>query len=96
MRVNYKDFELNVRREKCLGGWSLLYYEIYQDGAEWISGFEDSEETVRDKIKQLKLDVDMFYDCISKNICCFCNGMLDGMVCKKCGEDFTINRKGDT
>lgn len=95
MRVNYRDFELNAFRDKYLGGWSLLYYDIFQDGAEWVSGFEDSEETVEDKIQQLKVWVDLFYDYIGRNRCYFCEGKLDNMVCKECGEDFTISKDGD-
>ncbi|KAF6565359.1 hypothetical protein G9G63_09375 [Paenibacillus sp. EKM202P] len=55
MKVNYKGFKLQATREKSLGGWSTLYYTIYTPtGFEFISSFEDSEETVREKIKQLK------------------------------------------
>lgn len=59
MKVMYKGFEINVTREKCLGGWSMLYYQIYTPtGYELVCSFEDSEEKVRDKIKQLKEIVD--------------------------------------
>ncbi|MMZ65413.1 hypothetical protein D1872_278180 [compost metagenome] len=55
MKVNYKGFEIDAHREKCLGGWDMLYFSIFTPtGYELLSSFEDSEEKVRDKIKQLK------------------------------------------
>ncbi|MNW58655.1 hypothetical protein D3C74_365340 [compost metagenome] len=59
MKINYKGFELDVHRDQCLGGWSMLYFSIFTpSGYELLSSFEDSEEKVRDKIKQLKEVVD--------------------------------------
>lgn len=59
MKVNYKGFEIDAHREKCLGGWDTLYFSIFTPtGYELLSSFEDSEEKVRDKIKQLKEVVD--------------------------------------
>lgn len=60
MKVEYRGYELEAHRSKCLGGWSQLYYTIYRisDGYECVSSFEDSGETVRSKIKQLKERVD--------------------------------------
>lgn len=56
MKVIYRDHEIEVRREKCLGGWTQLYYSVFRisDGYECVSGFEDSAESVRGKIQQLK------------------------------------------
>ena len=60
MKVSYKGYELEVKREGCLGGWSQVYMTIYResDGLECECDFEDSEETVREKIKHLKWRVD--------------------------------------
>lgn len=60
MKVDYKGYEIEVKREKCLGGWGMLYYSIFRksDGYECLSSFEDSGETVRDKINQLKERID--------------------------------------
>ena len=60
MKSNYKGFEINVRREKCLGGWDLLYYDIFRilDGYHLVGSFEDSAETAREKVKQCKDIVD--------------------------------------
>ncbi|MBK1874621.1 hypothetical protein FE848_15450 [Marinobacter sp. 1-3A] len=59
MKVKYKGHEIDVSREKCMGGWSTLYYSVFNDeGRECLTGFEDSAESVRDKIAQLKERID--------------------------------------
>ena len=56
MTVKYREFEIDVYREKCMGGWPLLYYSILRicDGWELTSGFDDSRETIREKSGSLK------------------------------------------
>ena len=60
MNSSYRGYEINVTREKCLGGWSMIYFSITResDGREFVASFEDSEEKVRDKVKQLHERVD--------------------------------------
>lgn len=60
MKVVYKGFELEAKREKCLAGYDLLYCTATRigDGYELICYPEDSAETVREKIKDLKSQVD--------------------------------------
>lgn len=60
MKVKYRGYEISVERDKCLGGWEQLFYSIYResDGLECVSSFEDSSETVRNKVKQLKERID--------------------------------------
>lgn len=59
MIVKYKGYEIDVKREKCLAGYDLLYYSVYTpDGEEIICSFEDSAETVREKVKHMKGCVD--------------------------------------
>ena len=60
MVVTYRGHEIKVVREKCLGGWNLLYYSALRiaDGFFVVDSFEDSAETVRDKVKQLKEEID--------------------------------------
>jgi len=60
MEAEYKGYKIEVWRDKCLGGWDLLYYVITRlsDGYMPVDSFEDSAETVRDKIKQLKERID--------------------------------------
>lgn len=62
MKADYKGFEINVEREKCLGGWSMLYYTVMRksDGYFLIDSFEDSEERVRDQVSFLKGVVDRY------------------------------------
>lgn len=60
MKTIYRGHEINVKREKCLGGWDMLFYSIFRlsDGYEVDSGFENSFEKVNDKIGQMKKTVD--------------------------------------
>lgn len=60
MKTSYRGFTIDAHREKCMGGWSLLYYSIYResDGYECVCNFEDSAERARDKVVQLKRRVD--------------------------------------
>jgi hypothetical protein len=60
VKVNYRGYELSAHREKCMAGYPLLYYSIFRqsDGYEATSGFEDSAETIPDKIAQLRERVD--------------------------------------
>lgn len=64
MKVNYKGFEINVKREKSLGGWNMLYYYVMEkdSGFMLIDNFSDSDETVRDQIKYLKEVVDRYLE----------------------------------
>lgn len=59
MKVKYKNYVIDVKREKCLAGYKLLYYSVYTpEGEEIISSFEDSNEKVRDMVKCMKEHVD--------------------------------------
>jgi hypothetical protein len=60
VKVIYRGHEIDVRREKCLGGWTQLYVSIFRlsDMYECTSFFEDSAETVRDMVKYMKERVD--------------------------------------
>jgi len=64
MKVTYKGFELEAKREDCMAGYGLLYCTAYRtsDGYELISYPEDSAETVREKIKDLKSQVDDYLE----------------------------------
>lgn len=61
MISHHRGYEIDVWREKCLGGWLMLYYTVVREEDGWfaLDGFEDSAETVRDKIKQFKDRVDV-------------------------------------
>lgn len=58
MKTIYKDCEIEVTRDKCLGGWDMLFYSVFDDGFEVTSEFSESSDTVREFIKDLKRLVD--------------------------------------
>ena len=62
MKTAYRGFELDARREKCMGGWDLLYYSIFRlsDGYEVTSSFTYGSDKIRDFMKELKGYVDDF------------------------------------
>lgn len=64
MKVKYKGFELEAKREKCMAGYSLLYYTAYRicDGWEMICSFSDCGDTVRDYLGFLKGWVDEYHE----------------------------------
>lgn len=56
MLVEYKGFDLEVTREKCLGGWNMLYYSIFRKSDLWelASGFWDTKDSIKEGIKSCK------------------------------------------
>lgn len=58
--VQYKGYEICASREDCMAGYELLYFSIYRisDGYECVASFEDSAETIDNKIQQLKERID--------------------------------------
>lgn len=63
MKVNYRGFEIDAYREKCMAGYVLLYYSVMRikDGWEFDSGFLDTRDTVRTIIKCFKRRVDDYH-----------------------------------
>ena len=78
MKINYRNFGIEVNRDKCLAGCSLLYFSVYSlnDKYKWIDSFEDLEETIRNKIKELKTWVDNWHKDVKKQICPTCEEKL--------------------
>ena len=62
MKTIYKGFEIDVRREKCLGGWSQLYWSVSRisDGWEMISDFADTEDTPATLTQCMKNRIDEY------------------------------------
>lgn len=60
MKSTYRGHEITVTREKCLGGWAMLYFSIFRvsDGYCCEDSFEDSDHTVRELHGHLKARVD--------------------------------------
>lgn len=99
MKVNYRGFEIKAERDKCLAGYSLLYFSVcsLNDGYEWICSFENSEEMVRDKINQLKEWADNWHKDVKNNICPECGKeitktMNGNKYCEDCDMYYDINK----
>ncbi|HZJ99495.1 MAG TPA: hypothetical protein VFC79_05795 [Tissierellaceae bacterium] len=60
MKVVYRGHEIEVTREKCLGGWSELYTSVFRlsDGLECICSVEDSAEKIVDQVRYMKERID--------------------------------------
>lgn len=60
MKVIYKGHEIIVTRERSMAGYTLLYYSVFRqsDGYECTSGYEDSNEKVKDMVGIMKERVD--------------------------------------
>jgi len=64
MKTSYKGYEIRVVRERCLAGYSLIYYDVFRDvdGLHVIGDFTESEDTIRTITKDLKQRVDEFIE----------------------------------
>jgi len=64
MKVSYRGFEIEAKREKCLAGYALLYYSIFResDGWELDSSYSEGNDTVRDMVGYLKEQVDDYLE----------------------------------
>jgi len=50
MKKIYKGYEIDVFKDRAMGGWNSIYYSVYResDGLEVIADFvADSDDTVR-------------------------------------------------
>lgn len=64
MKSIYRGFEIEVKREKCLAGYPLVYYLVFRlsDGWDMVDGFMDTEDTVRTVLKDMKSIIDDYYE----------------------------------
>lgn len=60
MRVVYRGHEIDCHRDKCLGGWSMLYFYVMRLSDGWFmeDSFMDSSDRPQTIIKCLKERVD--------------------------------------
>ncbi len=60
MKIEYKGYEIEAKREKSITGEPLLFSGVYRicDGYECMCCYENSSETIRDSIKYLKERID--------------------------------------
>lgn len=67
MKKIYRDCQIESKRDKCLGGWSMTYFSAYdKDGYEICCDF--TEGPVKDGIDTAKLLVDEFIDEYQQNV----------------------------
>ncbi len=62
MKTFYRGCEIEVTKEKCLGGWKMIYFSVFDDGFEVTSGYSESEDTIQEVIKNMKEVVDDYRD----------------------------------
>ena len=61
MKVKYKGFDIEAKREKCLGGWDVVSYSVFSsEGYEVTSGVSDAEDPISIFIRDLKSLVDEY------------------------------------
>jgi len=62
MKVKYKGYEIEVRREPCLGGWPVTYFDVFRisDGLIVIGDFTEGEDTMNDITDMMKDRVNEF------------------------------------
>ena len=74
MKVKYRGFDLEVKKERSLGGDYPLYITAYRlkDEYEYISGFEYSQEKIKDRMSYLKNNIDEYYKMINEGSCPEC------------------------
>ena len=60
MKVIYRGHEVDIKRERCLGGWSMLYTSVFRlsDGLECIGMCEDTNDTMRYQLSWIKERID--------------------------------------
>ena len=102
MKIKYRGFELEVKKERSLGGDYPLYITAYrlEDGYEYISEYEYSEEKVKDRMDSLKNNIDDYYDSIDKGICPECDEKLIKVInnilhCPDCLESYNNDKRGE-
>lgn len=62
MKVNYKGFEIDVRREKCMAGYDMVYRDVIriEDGYLLWGDFSDDADMIREHIKDVKFQIDEY------------------------------------
>ena len=58
MKIKYRGCEIEVTREKCLGGWNELFYSVFDGDFEVVSGFSEGDDKIKDFANNLKELVD--------------------------------------
>jgi hypothetical protein len=82
MKCNYRGYDIDVRREECLGGWDMTYFNVFRssDGLQIICDFTEGNDPVREIMKDMKSRVDKFIETKGESECL--------------SEEYTESRKG--
>lgn len=63
MKIIYKGFEIEAKRDRCLGGWDVVAYSVFSSGGyEVTSGVSDADDPIRIYIRDLKALVDEYLE----------------------------------
>ena len=64
MKVIYKGFEIEVKREQALGGWDNLYFSVFRLSDSWCfeDSFTEGSDTVKDYIGYMKKRIDDYLE----------------------------------
>jgi len=62
MIVNYKGFEIDVTKEKCMAGYDLVYRSVFRmsDGYQLVGDFSDDNDTIREHVGFMKHRIDEY------------------------------------
>lgn len=60
MKTIYREHEIEVTRENCLGGWSMLYTSVLRlsDGLECVCACENTNDTILSQVEYMKERID--------------------------------------
>jgi hypothetical protein len=63
MKTNYRGFTINVEREKCLAGHSMLYWTVIREADGWFfeDNFADTEDTAQTITQAMKHRIDDYF-----------------------------------
>lgn len=70
MKVEYRGFNLEAKREKCVAGYPLVYFSVVRisDKRIMADSFADTADSVRTIIRCLKNRADQYHDRLTKGV----------------------------
>lgn len=65
VKASYRGYTIDVRRERCMAGYHMLYTTIVRDADAFIAEelVEDSDELVQDQVRYMKGRIDAELEC---------------------------------
>jgi hypothetical protein len=63
MKIKYRGFELEAKRENSMAGYDMVYVSVFRisDGWEFIADVYDGSISVREAMRELKDAVDAYH-----------------------------------